>query len=135
MTIEFTIPGRVTSANEVKTPLSFLKPGGKKPFTRMVKSKSAREDTERIKGLALAAKMRSGWKVPKTAALEIYAFNSRLDVGNIEKTVGDSIKAGLLIVDDRPSCLESLFVQHMPKDHRGERYIVRVRAIAEALPL
>ena len=52
MTVEFTIRGKVTSANEIKTPIAMMKRGkdGKmKPFTRMLKSRSAREDTERIK--------------------------------------------------------------------------------------
>jgi hypothetical protein len=130
--VQFVIRGKVTSANEIKTPFALMRGG--KPTTRMLKSKAAREDTERIKGLALAAKAQAGWRVPAVAALEIYAMNSRLDVGNIEKTIGDSIKGGLLIVDDRPSCLESLFVQHL-RDQGGERYIVRVRAVSEELAL
>ncbi len=135
MTIEFTIPGKVTSANEVTRHVVIPGRGDQKARARALKSKSAREDTERIKSLATAAKLRTGWVVPELAAMEIFAFNSGLDVGNIEKTIGDSIKGGLLIVDDRPKHLQSLFVIHMDRDHRGERYTVRVRAVHEGLPL
>ena len=138
MTIEFTIRGKVTSANEIKTPIAMMKRGsdGKmRPFTRMLKSRSAREDTDRIKALAFTAKVRAGWRVPDLARVTILAYNSGLDVGNIEKTIGDSIKGGLLIVDDNPKHLKSLFVEHQDRDHLGERYVVRVEAVHEALPL
>ena len=133
VTVEFTIQGKVTSANEVKTPLTMMKGG--KPITRMLKSKQARKDTERIKGLAFAAKIQQGWRVPEQATLVILAYNSGLDCGNVEKTIGDSIKGGLLIVDDRPKHLKSLFVEHQDRDHLGERYVVRVSAVHEGLPL
>jgi len=138
MTVEFTIRGKVTSANEIKTPIAMMKRGkdGKmKPFTRMLKSRSAREDTERIKQSAFVAKMLQGCRVPELARVTILAFNSGLDVGNIEKTIGDSIKGGLLIIDDNPKHLKSLFVEHQDKDHLGERYVVRVEAVHESLPL
>jgi hypothetical protein len=102
---------------------------------RALKSESAREDTDRIRSLALAAKVRSGWRVPDRARIEILAYNSRLDIGNIEKVIGDSIKGGLLIVDDRPAHLKSLFVDHQDSDHLGERYVVRLTAVHEGLPL
>lgn len=133
MTVEFMIQGKITSANRVTRNVALRR--GEKFVARSLKSKSAREDTERIKSLATAARLTTGWKVPNLAKLSIFAYNSLLDVGNIEKVIGDSIKGGVLIVDDRPGHLESLFVRHMPKDHRGERYAVRVETIYEELPL
>jgi hypothetical protein len=138
VTVEFVIRGKVCSANEVKTPIPMMKrgPNGKMiPFTRTVKSQQAREDTERIKALAFAAKIQQGWRVPEQARLTILAYNSGLDCGNVEKTVGDSIKAGLLIIDDRPKHLKSLFVEHQDRDHLGERYVVRVESVHDGLPL
>jgi hypothetical protein len=133
MTVEFTIPGKVTSANEIKTPLAFIVNG--KAKARTIKTKTAREDAERIAGLALVAKTRSGWRVPELVRLTILAYNSGLDVGNIEKTIGDAIKGGLLIVNDNPKHLKSLFVDHQDRDHLGERYVVRVEAVHVGLPL
>jgi hypothetical protein len=136
MTVEFVIPGKITSANRVTRSLAYITWVDGKPVakSRAVKSAEATEDHERIVSLATAAKAKAGWKVPACAALEIYAMNCGYDVGNIEKVIGDGIKGGLLIVDDRPKYLESLFVRHLSDAH-GRRYIVRVRAVSEELPL
>ena len=133
MMVEFTIPGKVTSANEIKTPFAFLDKG--KPRARMLKSTSARADTTRIKSIAFAAKVSQRWRVPDRARISVLAFNSRLDAGNLEKVILDAIKGGLIIVDDNPKHLRSLFVDHQDRDHLGERYVVRVTAIDEGLPL
>lgn len=117
--VTFTIPGKVTSANRVTRNV-----GG-----RSLKSASARDDTERIRGIAFAAKTRAGWSVPVVAALTIVAFSSRLDVGNIEKVIADAIKGGLLIVDDNPKHLRRLLVEHCHDDGQ-ERYIVTVEAFS-----
>jgi hypothetical protein len=137
MTVEFTIPGRVTSANLVTRHMAFVKQteDGPKSIARAYKPADAKRDMERIASLATAAKAISGWRVPQQARISILAYNSGLDVGNIEKTIGDSIKGGLLIVDDRPKHLKSLFVEHQDRDHLGERYLVRVEAVHEGLPL
>jgi hypothetical protein len=131
--VEFVVHGKITSANLVtrNVALKF----GDKVVARSLKSKSAREDTARIKSLALVAKLQARWNVPELARITILAYNSKLDCGNVEKVVGDSIKGGLLIIDDRPKHLKSLFVEHQDRDHLGERYVVRVSAVHEGLPL
>lgn len=137
MTVEFTIPGKITSANLVTRHMAFVQQteDGPKAAARAYKPADVKADMERIASLATAAKMLSGWRVPEQARMSVLAFNSLLDVGNIEKTIGDSIKGGLLIIDDRPKHLKSLFVEHQDKDHLGERYVVRVESIHDGLPL
>ena len=113
--ITITIPGKITSANRVTRHV-----GG-----RALKSASARRDTERIRAIAWAAAQAAGWEAPEVAAIRIQAHNSRLDAGNIEKVLLDSIKGGLLIVDDRPRHLRRLLIEHH-RDEIGERYEITV---------
>lgn len=117
--IEFTIPGKITSANMNKTPM-----GG-----RAIKTQGAREDQSRIAARAIVAKQFARWIIPERAIVTIFAYNSRLDVGNIEKIPIDGIKR-ILIADDNPKHLRKLVVEHMDKDRGGERYVVRVEAVA-----
>jgi len=131
VTVEFTIHGKVTSANSVTRHIGILV--DQKAQARALKSKSAREDTERIKSIAFAAKVQAGWIVPHRARISILAYNSKLDVDNIAKTILDSIKKGLLIVDDRPTHLKSCFTDHQDPDHLGERYRVLVEDVAASL--
>ena len=133
MTVEFTLPGRLTSANGVTRNVAMIVNG--KARSRSLKSKEAREDTARIQSIALAAKLVSGWRVPDRARITILAYNSRIDADNISKVLTDAIKGGLLIVDDRPRHLKSLYVEHQEPDHLSERYVVRVRDVEAMLPL
>jgi hypothetical protein len=142
MTIEFTIPGKVVSANHVTKHMAFIKNGvdatgqpKAKAMARSYKPKEAEDDTARIKSIAFAAKIQSGWRVPAMARITILAYNSGLDVDNIPKSILDAIKRGLLIVDDRKKHLESCFTKHAGDDHLGERYVVRVEAVHPGLPL
>lgn len=128
MTIEFTILGSVCSANRVTRGLAFVRNG--KAVMRATKSKEARDDTDRIKGIAFAAKVQQGWFVPERACVEIEAYGSRLDADNVAKTICDSIKGNLLIVDDRPKHLKSIYVEHMDGAAK-EYYVVRVIACAK----
>lgn len=121
--VTFTIPGKITSANRVTRRVENMS----------LKSASARDDTQRIGALALAARLLQGWIVPEVAWLNIVAYNSRLDVGNIEKVVGDGIKARLLIIDDNRKHLRRLLVTHRDDD-QGERYVVTVSVAPNESP-
>lgn len=118
MTLEFTIHGKVTSANKVKTPFA----------NRAVKTEKARVDQARVKSIAFCAGIGARWRIPDVASVTIIAYNSNLDVGNIEKIPVDSMK-GVLIVNDNPRHLRRLLVEHAPKDALGERYVVRVESL------
>jgi hypothetical protein len=133
VSVEFTIPGRVTSANLVTRHMGLLQHG--KAVARAYKPKDAVEDMARIKSLAFAAKVQQGWNVPEQARVTILCFNSGLDVGNVDKVISDAIKGGVLIIDDRKKHCKSLFVEHQDDDHLGERYVVRVEAVHPGLPL
>lgn len=113
--VTFTIPGKVTSSNMVKTPMA---------FGRAVKTSSARLDCERIRTYALACALTNDWEQPQVAGVTIVAWNSRLDVDNLPKCVLDGIK-GVLILNDSPKRLRRLLVEHR-RDKEGERYVVTV---------
>jgi hypothetical protein len=113
--IEFTIPGKVTSANLVTRHVGKL----------AIKSASARLDHARIRDYALVA-LRQREEHPLKAAVTITAYNSRLDADNLPKCILDGIK-GILIVNDSPKHLRRLVVEHVA-DKLGERYTVRVEA-------
>lgn len=116
--LSLTIPGKITSANMVKTPFA----------RRAVKTEGARYDAARVKSIVFAAVKTQRWQMPAQASVHIVAYNSRLDCGNIEKIPVDSLK-GLAIVNDSPKHLRRLLVEHAPKDALGERYTVTVEAI------
>ena len=116
MTIKFLVPGKVTSANRVTRRVGNVS----------VKSESAREDCSRIAARAIVAKQFARWITPDRARVSIKAYNSLIDADNLPKTILDGIKR-ILIVDDKPKHLRSLYVEHV-QDDAGERYEVEVEA-------
>jgi hypothetical protein len=114
MSITFTVPGKITSANRVTRHVGKV----------AVKSRSAREDHSRIAARAMTARSIAKWEVPQVAAVGIVAWNSRLDADNLPKCVLDGIK-GILILNDSPKRLRRLCVEHR-RDKLGERYDVTV---------
>jgi hypothetical protein len=119
--LAFTLDGRITSNNFVKTGVPIRRRG--KPAVRMLKTKGARDDQAFVAAVASIAAATIGWQKPAAASLEIIAWNTRKDVGNIEKVIADGM-IGIAYDDDR--VLVSLRVEKR-KDIGGERYDVTVR--------
>ncbi len=119
--VTFTIPGKITSANRVTRHVGRV----------ALKSKSAREDHERVRMLAAFVAPWNGGQGPSlplaAMAVTIVAYNSRLDADNLPKTILDGIR-GVLIVNDSPKHLRRLVVEHR-RDKLGERYEVTVAAL------
>ena len=113
MSVTFTIPGKITSANRVTRHVGQM----------ALKSASAREDHSRIRARAVVARRGAP---PEAAAVTIVAWNSRLDADNLPKTILDGIR-GILIVNDSPKHLRRLIVEH-ERDRGGERYVVTVES-------
>jgi len=114
--LQFCYHGKLTSANHMKAPQI----RGKRAV--LVKTKEAKEDAGRIRELAQVAADIVHWRIPEAAIVEIIAWNSLLDVGNVEKIPLDSLK-GIAWNDDR--CVVKLTVEKR-RDRGGERYEVEV---------
>lgn len=110
--LEFVVPWRVTSNNVA----------ARRVGRAMIANPAATRDKQRIWQIAFAAAHEQGWKMPEAAALHIVAFNTRKDVGNVEKVICDAL-AGVAWNDDR--ILVELRVEKR-KDLDGERYAIRI---------
>jgi len=86
---------------------------------RAILSAAAREDLERVRSIAFAHARHALFDA---CALTIIAYNTRKDVGNIEKPIADGIQ-GTVFLDDR-----SIIELHVEKrrDDGGERYAVLI---------
>jgi hypothetical protein len=94
---------------------------------KVLKSASAREDQKKVRALTADA-IPAGWPlienyVPCSYEVEIVAWNTRKDCGNIEKVLCDGM-TGVAYDDDRR--IVKLTVEKR-KDRGGERYEVVVR--------
>jgi Holliday junction resolvase RusA-like endonuclease len=114
VTLSFTYHGSLTSNNAVARAVK----------GKVLKSASAREDTKRVRELCQVAADIAHWSMPEAASLEITAWNTRKDCGNVEKVLSDGCN-GIAWKDDR--CVVKLTVEKR-KDRGGERYDVTVSA-------
>ena len=89
MILSFTFVGRLTSNNVVT----------RRVGKRMIANPKAVSDKNKIGMLALEAKIKSGWIIPEACAVTIVCFNSRKDLSNCEKCVGDGMN-GIVYRDD-----------------------------------
>lgn len=110
--IAFTIRGRLVSNNRVTRHVGRL----------AIKSGEAREDEARVRTLAFAVAVKTGWKPPEAAALYITAWNTRKDVDNVSKIISDGLQ-GPVLRNDRD--LVALGVK-LDWDSGGERYDITV---------
>ncbi len=114
--LRFTYHGSLTSNNRVTRR---TKQG------KILKSASAREDQKKVKALAIEA-VAFAMPLPpmgNACEVEIVAWNTRKDCGNIEKVICDGM-TGVAYDDDRR--ITKLTVEKR-KDRGGERYEVTVR--------
>lgn len=111
------IPGRIVSNNRVTRHVE----------GKALKSTEARRDQARIAEQARQAAFLSQWEPLITACeLQIIAWNTRKDVGNVEKVIADAL-SGIAYDDDRR--LVRLVVEKR-RDKLGERYDVAVRPLS-----
>lgn len=111
------VPGRIVSNNRVTRHVE----------GKALKSTEARRDQARIAARARDAALLVRWE-PLVGAceLQIVAWNTRKDVGNIEKVIADAL-SGIAYDDDRR--LVRLVVEKR-RDKQGERYDVAVRPLS-----
>lgn len=110
--LAFTYFGSLTSNNAVARAVK----------GKVLKSASAREDQKRVRSLCQDAADIAHWSKPEAAELQIIAWNTRKDCGNVEKVLSDGCN-GIAWKDDR--CVVRLVVEKR-KDRGGERYDVTV---------
>ena len=114
MTINFTFVGRITSNNVVT----------RRVGRRMIANPQAVSDKNKVAMLALESKNAVGWVIPEACAVYIACFNTRKDISNCEKCVGDGMNG--IIYHDDSDIIELHVVKHC--DSGKERYDVTVEA-------
>ena len=114
--LEFTVPGKITGANRVKTTVRMG------AHNRTITTASGRHDLSRIYQIAWAAAQAAKWHMPDACAVQIVAWNSRLDCDATPKITMDAM-IGVVYADDR--IVIELAVQKR-LDAQGERYDVRI---------
>lgn len=116
MSLRFEVLGKPVSNNRVTRRFG----------NRSVKNPEAVSYQQRVFQHAFVAVQRQGWVAPEACALTIDAYNSRLDIGNIEKCVSDGME-GAVYANDR--CIIELHV-HKHRDEGEERLVITVEARA-----
>lgn len=117
MTLSFTVPGKAASNN--RTIRHF---GG-----RAVKSQAAQSFQQRVFQYAFVAAKQTGWQMPAACVVHIDAYNVRIDLDNLPKSIFDGM-SGCVYDDDKRVVRFSV---HKHLDALGERVTIAVSACEE----
>lgn len=115
MELRFTYYGLLPSANRK------ARVGNGRAF----KPQNVERAENRLATMAWAETQRVGWDYTTVEAytLEIVAYNSRKDLGNIEKVIGDAMLG--IVYDNDKKCVGLAIQPEL--DHEGERYDILIR--------
>lgn len=90
-TLRFLVMGKVASNNRVTRHFR----------GRAVKSEAARDYQSKVASYAIAAVAQQQWRWPAACIVRIVSFNGRVDVGNVEKVICDSLQGIAFPKDSR----------------------------------
>jgi Holliday junction resolvase RusA-like endonuclease len=119
--LQFTVHGQMTSSNAFKAPDA---------NGRLRKTKEAKEDARRVREIATVAATSQAWEIPQAVAVDVIAYNSRLDADNISKVPYDALK-GVAWHDDG-DVMDTRTRRRW--DREGERYEAVVRECEDQRP-